>query len=294
MVWLDKMVDGQLTKQTISENSLLTYALSCAVVIVSAIASGVSFFVPGALNGLPVMVGSARGTALVILVVAVPLLIAALVLSKHGKSNSALVVWLGSLLFIAYNSVMFLFAIPYNSLFLAYVAMFSLSFWAIFTLLPKYSAANFTKSLSSKSLRAVSVYLLIIAIFFYFQELGQYFPALINNAVPTTYAGTGFLTNPSHVLDLAFILPLVTLSAVWMWQHKARGNFLGGSMLVLLTIECASIASDQYFGSLADPYSSVVSMTVVPMFAILTIIGVVFSVLYFQGSHNTGYRENAF
>lgn len=281
---MGKMADGQLTKRTISGNSLLTYALSCAVAIVSAIASGVSFFVPSALNGLPVMMGSARGTALVILVVAVPLLIIALVMSKHGKSNCALVLWLSSLLFIAYNSVMFLFAIPYNSLFLAYVAMLSLSFWSILTLLPKYKASKFTISPPSKSLRAVSIYLFIIAIFFYFQELGQYLPALINNAVPSTYAGTGFLTNPSHVLDLAFILPLVVLSAVWMWRHKPRGNFVGGSILVLLTIECASIASDQYFGSLADPYSNVVSMAVVPIFAVLTIIGLLFSVLYFRAS----------
>ncbi len=277
------MTDGQLTEHTGSDqNSLLTYALSWAVVIVSAVASGVSFFVPGALNGLAVMVGSARGTALVILAVAVPLLIIALMLAKRGKSNAALVLWMGSLIFILYNSVMFLFAIPYNSLFLIYVAMFSLSFWSIITLLPKYRAVNFTTSLPSKSLRAVSAYLLIIAGFFYFQELGQYLPALVNNAVPTTYEGTGFLTNPSHVLDLAFILPLVTLSAVWMWQHKPRGNFVGGSMLVLLTIECASIASDQYFGSLADPNSNVVSMAVAPIFAILIIIGLLFSVLYFR------------
>jgi NADH:ubiquinone oxidoreductase subunit K len=169
-------------------------------------------------------------------------------------------------------------------MFLAYVAMFSLSFWSIFTLLPKYKAANFTTSPPSKSLRAVSIYLFIIAIFFYFQELGQYFPALINNAVPSTYAGTGFLTNPSHVLDLAFILPLVTLSAVLMWQQKPHGNFVGGIMLALLTIECASIASDQYFGSIADPYSNVVSMAVVPIFAILSIIGLLFLVLYFRAS----------
>jgi len=276
------MSDYQLTKHKSSWNSFFAYALSWVIVIVSAVASGVSFFVPNALNGLDVMVGSARGTALVILSIAVPLLIIAWILVKRGKSNVALVLWMGSLIFILYNSVMFLFAIPYNSLFFLYVAMLSLSFWSIFTLVPKYKLANFTTSQPSKSLRAISVYLLIIAAFFYFQELGQYFPALVNSAVPTTYEGTGFLTNPSHVLDLAFILPLVVLSAVWMWQHKPRGNFVGGSMLVLLTIECVSIGSDQYFGSLADPYSNVVSMAVVPIFAILTIIGLLFSVLYFK------------
>ncbi|MCW4000476.1 MAG: hypothetical protein NWE93_09570 [Candidatus Bathyarchaeota archaeon] len=281
------MADGQLTEQSAPKRfSSLAYALSWVVVIVSAVASGVSFFVPRALNGLAVMVGSARGTALVILVIAVPLLISALILAKHSESNVAKVLWLGSLIFILYNSVMFLFAIPYNSLFLVYVAMFSSAFWAIFTLLPKFKTANFAPASPSKTLRAVSVYLLIIAVFFYFQELGQYLPVLFSNAVPATYEGTGFLTNPSHVLDLAFILPLVTLSAVWMWQHKPHGNWVGGSVLVLLTIECVSIASDQYFGSLANPNSTVVSMAVVPLFAVLAVIGLLFSVLYFRAIRN--------
>jgi hypothetical protein len=277
------MADSQLTERSgFKQSSSIVYALSWAVVIISALASGVSFFVPNALNGLDVMVGSARGTALVILAVAVPMLIVSLLLYRRGKSNGALVLWLGSLIFILYNSVMFLFAIPYNSLFLVYVAMLSLSFWSIFTLLPKLKGANFTINPPSKSLRAVAVYLFIIAVFFYFQELGQYLPVLLSNAVPATYEGTGFLTNPSHVLDLAFILPLVTLSGVWMWQHKPRGNFVGGSMLVLLTVECVSIASDQYFGSLANPNSNVVSMAVVPIFAVLAIIGLLFSVMYFR------------
>lgn len=281
-----KLVEGQLTEELGSKqqhDSFLVYALSWAVVIVSLVASGVSFFVPSALNGLAVMVGSARGTALAILVIAVPLLILSLLFSKRSKSSTVLVLWLGSLIFILYNSVMFLFAIPYNSLFLVYVAMLSLSFWSVFSLLPHFETAKFTVHHSSKkSLRAVSIYLFIIAAFFYFQELGQYIPALVNNAIPTSYTGTGFLTNPSHVLDIAFILPLVTLSAFWMWQHKPRGNIIGGSLLVLTTIECASIASDQYFGSLADPTSTVVSLAVVPIFAALTLIGLLFSGLYFH------------
>jgi hypothetical protein len=279
------MSDSQPTEHSGSKQnrSFIAYAFSWAVVIVALVASGVSFFVPSTLNGLAVMVGSARGTALAILLIAIPTLILSLLISKRSKSNAVMILWLGSLIFILYNSVMFLFAIPYNSLFLVYVLMFSLSFWSIFTLLPRFDIAYFTTNLSStKSLRAVSIYLVIIAVFFYFQELGQYIPALASNTVPLSYAGTGFLTNPSHVLDLAFVLPLVATSAFWMWQHKPRGNILGGSLLVLLTIECASIASDQYFGSLADPYSTVVSLAVVPLFAILTVIGIVFSILYFR------------
>jgi hypothetical protein len=185
-------------------DSFLVYVFSWVAVIASVVGSGVSFFVPSALHGLPVMVGSARGTALVILFVAVPLLILSLLIHMRKKSNAAMVLWLGSLLFIIYNSVMLLFAIPYNSLFLVYVLLLSSSFWSIFLLLPKFKTTNFASLSSKKVMRAISVYLVILALLFYFMELSQYIPAIINNVIPPSYAGTGLLTNPSHVLTLHF------------------------------------------------------------------------------------------
>jgi hypothetical protein len=48
--------------------------LSGALAAVAAVAAGATFFVPGVLRGPAVMNGSARGTALVVLCLAVPLL----------------------------------------------------------------------------------------------------------------------------------------------------------------------------------------------------------------------------
>lgn len=261
--------------------SALAYKLSLTLIVVSIIGSAASFFAPDILHGPAVMIGSGQGTALIILVVAVPTLAISTFLAKQDW-GWAQVVSLGSISYILYNSVVLLFALPFNSIFLAYVAMLSLSFWSAIALILGFETSIFSIDNAKASLRAVSIYLLIVTALFYFLELNQYIPATLSNVAPASFVGTGLLNNPSHILDLAFALPLAVISAVWMWQRKTWGNIIGGGLLIMFTIESASIASDQFFGNLADPNSSVVSLAVVPIFAVLTIVGLVFTFLYFN------------
>ena len=72
---------------------------------------------------------SARGTALVVKLLAVPVLVVASMLTSRGSARGTLP-WLGALSYLLYNSVLFLFATPFNELFLLYVAMLSLSLWS--------------------------------------------------------------------------------------------------------------------------------------------------------------------
>ena len=76
------------------------------------------------------MQGSARGTALVVLVAA-PLSIAGMTIARRGQI-AGLMLWLGAVAYLLYNAVLFLFATPYNRLFLLDVAFLAL---AIFTLI---------------------------------------------------------------------------------------------------------------------------------------------------------------
>ena len=80
------------------------------------------------------MNGSARGTALVVLLVGVPVLACSLVLARRG-SAIAVVTWLAAVGFLLYNALMFVFATPVNRLFLLYLAMLSLAVWSAGTLL---------------------------------------------------------------------------------------------------------------------------------------------------------------
>ncbi len=106
--------------------------------------------------------------------------------------------------------------------------------------------------------------------------LKQIIPALFDSAAPVFLRGTLMLTSPVHVLDLGFLLPLGLFGAIWLWQKKSWGYLLAGLLMVMMTIETASIAADQYFGHVHDPSAS---SDAIPLFIGLTVIGLVVSAL---------------
>ena len=113
-------------------------SVSTAVVVVAAVGGAWTVWNPGLLKGPAVMDGSARGTALALVAVALPALVVSMLLAARGV-HRAVITWLSALLFVAYNSVLLLFMTPFNAAFLVYVAMLSTSAWALWTLV---SAGN--------------------------------------------------------------------------------------------------------------------------------------------------------
>ena len=71
------------------------YFLSGALVVVAVLTAGFSFFSPGVLTGAPVAIGCLRGTALVILVVGLPVLATAMARTTQGSARGLVVWWSG-------------------------------------------------------------------------------------------------------------------------------------------------------------------------------------------------------
>lgn len=257
----------------------LAYWLSSVLAVVALVASAVGVFYPAVFRDTAVTAGNARGTDLVILVVALPALVIAMVLTARG-SLRARIVWLGALGYILYNAIFFAFAVAFNPLFLVYVAMLSLALWALVALLMAVDVArlraHFTEHLP---LRTIALYLIITTALFALTWLRDIIPALVNSTAPISLAGTKMLTNPIQVVDFAAGFPLTVLAAVWLWQRKAWGYVLAGLFLVYGVIEAISVATDQFFGHLSDPTQSAM-MT--PVFAALTVIALIPLVLYFR------------
>ena len=113
----------------------LALRVSAALAMVASITAAVSFTFWGLFSRDTAMgVGNLRGTALTVLLIAVPVLIMAMSRAMRG-SLRAQIVWLACLAYLAYNAVMFCFAAHFNSLFLLFTTFLSLAFWALVTLL---------------------------------------------------------------------------------------------------------------------------------------------------------------
>lgn len=247
----------------------------CWALAVAVLAGGaLTVLAPGALHGTAAMNGSARGTALAMAAFGVPALVATTILiattSTAAISARAAVIRIGTVAFFVYNSLMLLFGTPFNAWFLVYVAMLGLSLAALIALgAPIDAPALAQRFTARRRARGIATYLLVIVVANTLIWLRAVVPALAHTDDPPFLAGTGLITNPIYVQDLSFWLPLAGLSAVWLWNRRPWGVVLGGAFLWMWVLEGLCVALDQWFGSRADPQSSVVSSSMVVPFLIL-------------------------
>ena len=265
--------------------------LSGALLLAISVAAGMTFFADGSLAGTAAMNGSARGTALVFLVVTTPAMVAAMILAGRG-SVRALVVWLGALGVSVYNAQMFLYATPFNEIFLVYVAVLALSIWSIAALLSGGTVDRLAAAVdSTMPVRPVAGYAAALAAFNTLLWLKSIIPAVLGDEPMSLLAGTGLTTNPVFVQDLAIWLPLAAVGAYWLWNRRPWGYTVVGGVLVMWVIESISVAADQWFGSEADPASTIVSAAMVPAFAALALIGLVPLLVFLRHVKAAGGRE---
>jgi hypothetical protein len=258
-----------------------TYWLSGALALMTALAAAATFFIPGVLRGPAVMNGSARGTALVILVLGVPALLIAW--SAANGSVRALIVWLGVIAYLSYNAVMFAFATPFNQLFLLYVAMFSLCFWSATSILHQVDVEALRARFSPRlPVRGLAAYALAIVALNGLTWLRNVVPSVLSSTPPSWLDGTGLGTHPVYVLDLAFWLPLMAVAAFWLWHRRPWGYLLVGSILIMWVVESVGVAVDQWMGSAADPASTVASAAMTPVFGVLALVGLIPLYFYFR------------
>lgn len=245
--------------------------LSWALAGVAVVGCAITVVDPGLLRGPAVMNGSARGTALVMLLGGVPVLVAGLLLARRG-SVRALALWIGALAYLAYNGVMLLFGTPFNALFLAYDAILGLSIWAAITLLHRIDVEAYADRVTPGARRrGVAVFVWVVVALNTLAWLGAIVPGLRAGWPPAFLVGTGLITFPTYVQDLAFWLPLFAVTAAWLWLERPWGLLLAPALLLYFALEGVGVAVDQVWGHLADPVSTVVAPQVAPAFVVVSL-----------------------
>jgi hypothetical protein len=259
---------------------LVSCRVSAWLIAVAAVTSALSFqFWQIFSRDVPMGVGNMRGTALSMLVMAVPLVGVSMVLAARG-SLRARFIWLGGLAYIAYNAVLFCFAAHFNSFFLLFTTLLGLSFWAMVTLLQDFDLDAVPAACAAVPARGVAVYMLVSLGIFAAAWLRDIVPAIATNGLPAGLEGTGLTQNPIYVLDFAFTFPTMVIGAVWLWQRRAWGYVVSAMMVIMLTVETAGIAVDQVFGHLHDQSAP---LDAVPVMIGFTAAGLVASVLFLRG-----------
>ena len=151
-------------------------------------------------------------------------------------SAPALLVWLGFVIYLIYAFAIYAFALHFNSLFLLYVAVLGLSFYALVGALAGLDVARVTGPLLQSAHRAgASVLLIAVGAMFALLWLAEILPNLTAHTVPESLRATALPTNPVHVLDLSFMLPAMMIVGI-MLRRKHRFGLLFAVPLLVFAV----------------------------------------------------------
>lgn len=184
----------------------------------------------------PAFVPQALAQDLVNLLFVSPAIVVLAVLALRGSSR-AYVLWLGALLFTVYNYVIYAIAIPFGPLFLLWVAVLGLALFALLGGAASIDRGELLVGIRDRRATRFSGWaLIVVALLFAMLWLSEDVPAILGGTTPKSLAEQGFVTNPVHVLDLAFFLPAVLLiGGLWL-RGNARAATFGPPFLVFLLL----------------------------------------------------------
>lgn len=173
--------------------------------------------------------------------IAAPALVVSSLWAARGSLRGQLVL-AGLLLYAVYTFAIYAFAVHLNALFLLYCAGLGVALYGVISL-ARCIEPHEVKSRCAPSAprRAPALFLIVVGIAFGLLWLLQLIPAAITGREPAELAETGLLTNPVHVLDLSFILPLHVLAGIMLWRRRALGYVLAPVVLAFGSLMAASI-----------------------------------------------------
>lgn len=234
-----------------------------------------------------------RGTDAATLFFEIPLLLIALVLYRRGSFKGGLVLT-GALGWFLYYYASMSFCTAYNSLFLIYVALFSLSFFSFALALTSFDLKTFPTRLSMRyPHRGMTIYLFVMGVVFLIVWLGlSVLPATLAGQVPTELAT--YTTLATYTLDLGIIAPTMFLAGLLLHRRTSLGYFLATLMAIInVTIGTALIGQGiaQLAFQVPLPIGAIIGFML--SFAIMTIIALGLTVIVLRGISNTTAIEKA-
>jgi hypothetical protein len=257
--------------------------LTGPIAFLVASAAGVGFFIDGVYRDAPVNAAQAVGQDLITLVVALPTLLISAILALRG-SRRAHLVWLGALGYLVYTYLSFALAIQFNPLFLVYLALLGCSLYALIGGLATTDFEGIKERFSRGTpVKAVGVFLVVVAILFYFIWLSEDIPALLAGEVPQGVIEAEAPTDIVHVLDMAWILPANVLTAIWLWRGRAVGYALAGTMLSFLSILVLAVISMFVFQVLYGVAAVAEAVGIAMVFGVVFAISLGVLVWYLRG-----------
>ena len=260
------------------------YILSILIAILAAIASAGGLLLKGLYRDNAFVTTTWLGNDAVTLVLAVPILVAAMVLSNRDPKGfkkplgSAQLVWMGMLDYMLYNYAFYLFGAAFNAFFLIYVALFGLSIFALIFGLANLDASGISRQFRERTpVKWIGGYFLFVVFGLGVVYLKQSIDFILTGQLPAIVTTSGHVTNMVYALDLTLLVPWLALGALWLMKRNPWGYVIAGIISVkgplytfILTVNTLLVMRAELGGG-----------DELPLWVTLTILGVMASALLY-------------
>lgn len=219
------------------------YILSAIIILLAILSSAGGLFIDGLYRDNAFATAAWKGTDLATLTVAAPTLVLVLAFSLRGSFRAQLV-WLGMLDYMLYNYAYYLFGTAFNRFFLIYVALFTLSMFALIFALVNVDVGGVRRRFRDRTpVRGIAAYLLFVAAGIGSLWIVQSLSFVVTGQVPQFIVDVDHPTSVVFALDLSLVVPFLVLGAVWLWQRRPWGYLLAAIMGVKGAVYMLALAA---------------------------------------------------
>ena len=228
----------------------------------------------------------AIGQDIVTLIIGLPLLLISLFIYRKNLLKGKLLL-AGTLGYFLYTYVSYSFLSMYNSFFLIYVMLMSLSFYAFTLTMMSFNLESISSCFSKKlPVKLIGGVLIFISTAVGMMWLGIILPALKQGIIPKIL--DQYTTFTIQALDLGFVVPTTILAGILLIKRKPFGYLLASVMIIKeVTLVTAIIAM-----IIGQIYSGVnVGLVQILMFTIFNLLLIYLVILIMRNIDEKIYKE---
>ena len=224
-----------------STRSNVTDGLAVMALLLAGVAAATGLLVSGLYRDTAEMVREARAADLVTLAVAVPVLGLGLWRTRSGSARARLVV-IGALGYLSYSYAIFAFSVVINPMTPVHIAILGLATWSFVLGIFALDQATVDRVSEIRlPRRTAGGFLIVVVVLFALLWLGQIAGAITSGELPASISDLNLPTNAVYALDLAFALPLLAVTGVWLLRHDRRGPVAGLAALAFTALMGLSV-----------------------------------------------------
>ncbi|WP_414469108.1 hypothetical protein [Methanobacterium sp. ACI-7] len=259
-------------------NKKIIYTNSIVIVFLALIAALSGLFWKGLYKGDTIS-GAAQmmGQDLITLVIGIPVLLISLYLVSRNSLRGRLI-WMGTIFYFLYSYASMSFLTSYNQLFMVYIAIFSISLYALLGEMFSMDVKSIKRNFSSGRIEKIAAaFLVIMGLILAAMWLKMIIDSLLTGIAPS--ALESYTTLVIQALDLGVVVPAAVITGVFLFKGKEWGYVLASIFLIKVSLLGTAILSMIYF--MAQNGVNI-ELGQAMFFIIVTVLGIIISAVFYS------------